>query len=107
MLRIHALNCAIASCVLFLGVADAQEMRIVFRPAASDATTFPSSECMDAYDRADEASARLAMSADILRLCAATEVEGNYCDRELKQVVADHSKFRDAMSKATETCAKK
>jgi hypothetical protein len=107
MLRTKAFNWGLASCVLSFGVANAQDMQVVFRPATGDVATLASSQCLDAYDEADEASARLAMSADILRLCAATEAEGNYCDRELKRVVSDHSKFRDAMTSVMAACGKR
>ncbi|RUM96381.1 hypothetical protein EET67_17680 [Pseudaminobacter arsenicus] len=106
MLRTSVFHCFLAGCMGMVN-ASAQEV-VVFRPIDANATSIPSLACLDAYDRVDDSSARLSMSSDILRLCAANEdVDGDGCDKELKRVVTDQSKFRDALRGFKKECRAK
>ncbi|MET3790520.1 hypothetical protein [Aquamicrobium terrae] len=107
MLQANVFTCSLVGYVLLSGATGAQELLVVLRPTADKVTQAASLDCLDAYDQVDEASAVLSLSADILRLCAAMGPDGNSCDRELRRVVFDHSKFRDAMLAATEKCTKR
>lgn len=105
MLRTSVFNCALAS-YMWMANASAQDVLMVFRPIDGNATSIPSLGCLDSYDRVDDSAERLAMSSDILRLCAANEdVDGDGCEKELKQVVSDQSEFHDAMMSAKKECS--
>jgi hypothetical protein len=105
MLRIVLLNIVLAGC-MWVATTAAQETLVVFRPIDGNTPPMPSLACLDAYDRVDEASAQLAMSSDILRLCAANEdMDGDGCKKELKRVVSDQSDFHDAMMSLKKECS--
>jgi hypothetical protein len=63
----------------------------------------PSLDCEDAYERAYDASQRLASSADRLRRCAEDE-DADGCVKELQRVQSDHSAFAKAMAGVNLEC---
>lgn len=104
MLRIGLSISVLAGC-MWVATTGAQEIPVVFKPIDGNMTSAPSLACLDAYDQLDEASAQLSTSSDMLRLCAANEdVNGDGCEKELKRVVSDHSRYRRAMTSLKKEC---
>ena len=74
-------------------------------PTEKFPTESVSLSCDEAYDRADDASERLASSAGRLRQCAQdADADGDGCARETKRVLADQSVFKKAMSGVKKEC---